>query len=51
MSNLVTAIAVSTLITLVIGWTVKLVVDCELMDVLGLVASCLALGYLAGVSL
>ncbi len=49
MSNLVTAVVVSTLSTLVIGWAVKLVVDCELMDVLGLVASCLALGYLAGV--
>ena len=51
MSNSVTAVVVATLLTLVIGWTAKIVVECELMDVLGLVASCLALGYLAGVSL
>lgn len=49
MNNLVTAIFVSVLILLACGWTAKLIAECEIMDVFGLVASCLALGYLAGV--
>ena len=48
MNTLVVSVSVATLITLAIGWAAKLVVECEVMDVLGLVASCLALGYLAG---
>ena len=36
------------LFVIAILWVVKLVVECEPIDVLGLAASCLALGYLAG---